>query len=212
MRHFSHLIAIEKDHRLIPTLQKRCPNAKIYEMDFLLFPNSELCSYIESLAPILLFSNIPYQYTAKFLTIFTQWSHLFSEAVILIQKEVADKLLAPYPSSYLTALIQSKAKITKIKKVPKESFYPKPQVESTLVHLSWLDWDRKKWESYRSFLSLLFERKRKQLFSSLRKKYPAPLIESLLQKNKHKRDIRAENIKVEQLITLFCSLDKLINT
>lgn len=202
-REYSKVIAIEKDRDLIPILEQRIPGLELFEMDFLDFPDSHLPEKIEQLGKISLFSNIPYKYTSSFLTLFCRYFFLFSEAVIMIQKEVAEKLLSKRANLSISAKVQAAAEVKKICDVPGSAFYPPPRVESTILYLEWKEWLKHDWNAFETFIDQLFLHKRKQLGGMLRKIYPDSPTQSLLKKASLKESDRAHQLTPDQLVALF---------
>lgn len=81
-------------------------------------------------------ANIPYYITAKILRKFLETDYQPTKIVLLVQKEVAQRIVAkPGKMSLLSVSVQyfSEPKIVQI--VPQNSFYPAPKVESAIIEL-----------------------------------------------------------------------------
>jgi 16S rRNA (adenine1518-N6/adenine1519-N6)-dimethyltransferase len=120
-----------------------------------------------------LIGNLPYYITAplieKALT-----PPLPRLAVFLVQKEVADRLVAsPGSRTYggLSVGVQSVAQVERLFVVRAGAFHPPPKVDSAVVRLTPLAEPLVRWDAraaFRAFVSGVFGQRRKQLIRSLR--------------------------------------------
>lgn len=123
-----HYYAIEKDHILCARLSeemKELPHAEIRCGDAMKQDWPEFDVMV---------SNIPYNISTSFTM--RLLSERFSRAVIMYQKEFAERLLAsPHTKNYgrLTVYAYMRASIEKIADVPPTAFDPKPEVASSIV-------------------------------------------------------------------------------
>ena len=134
------LTAVEKDARFIPVLREefspygekfKLVHADILDADFsvLLKGNRSKWKVI---------SNLPYYITAPILLKLTAARNLFSEAVLTMQKEVAQRLAAfPGTKHYgrLTLAVRYGAEVTPGFDIPKSCFTPAPEVDSSVLKL-----------------------------------------------------------------------------
>jgi len=90
----------------------------------------------EKLKPLVLLANLPYQITFPLFYRFAQHAHLFIEAVVMIQEEPAQKLVAKRGKSYspTTLFLQHYFAFKLLEKVEPKAFTPPPKVHSRLVH------------------------------------------------------------------------------
>ena len=131
-------IVIEKDNDLASNI------AEIFK-DQLNIINDDVLNVDEnSLASekITVFGNLPYNISTEILS---RWiinlknDFWFDRLVLMFQKEVADRIIANFNSSYygrLTILSNWKLNIEKICDIKPESFSPKPKIESSLLVFS----------------------------------------------------------------------------
>lgn len=90
----------------------------------------------EQYKPWILLANLPYQITYPILRVLHRNRHLLQEGVIMIQEEVAEKILKTsgrgygYPSLFFQRYFEWK----KLSKVLPGAFYPPPKVVSRLLH------------------------------------------------------------------------------
>ena len=130
------LFVIEKDNDLSINLNQNYKDQlTIINDDVLNFNEKKLSS--EKLS---VFGNLPYNISTEILC---KWiinlddNFWFSELILMFQKEVADRILAKFNTSKygrLSVLSNWKLNITKVCDIAPNSFYPKPKVESSLLH------------------------------------------------------------------------------
>ena len=130
------LFVIEKDNDLSINLNENFKDQlTIINDDVLNFDEKKLSS--EKLS---VFGNLPYNISTEILC---KWiinlddNFWFSELILMFQKEVADRILAKFNTSKygrLSVLSNWKLNIKKICDIAPNSFYPKPKVESSLLH------------------------------------------------------------------------------
>ena len=130
------LLALELDRDLLPPLRQRFadrPQVEIVQADALTFDFDQLPT------PITVVANLPYGTAVAILTrLLSQRSRLRC-AVIMLQREVAERLYAtPGTKAYgsLTLLTQWYATVDKGFHVPPTAFAPPPKVMSTVVRLT----------------------------------------------------------------------------
>ncbi len=126
------LTAVELDTRLYPYLHKTLapfPGARLVEGDALNFTPTEL-----EPEPYKLVANIPYYITSAILRHFLESEHRPQRVVLMVQKEVAQRIIAKPPEMSLLAVsVQyfGRARIHAI--VPAGAFYPAPKVDSAIL-------------------------------------------------------------------------------
>ncbi|HJP82949.1 MAG TPA: 16S rRNA (adenine(1518)-N(6)/adenine(1519)-N(6))-dimethyltransferase RsmA [Fimbriimonadaceae bacterium] len=127
-------LAIELDDRMIDALRESAPETVVFKEDAL---KADLGDRLRSLPePRGLVSNIPYYITGPLLTKFAEARTGYDVAVLMMQKEVADRVLAGAKASArgsLSVYLQSQFEIEKVIAVPSGAFLPPPKVESTVL-------------------------------------------------------------------------------
>lgn len=104
----------------------------ILDLDFSIFQEH---------APWILLANLPYQVTFPILHLLQRNRHLLQEGVIMVQEEVAQKILKTsgkgygFPSLFFQRYFSWK----KMDKVPPGAFYPPPKIYSRLLHFKPLE-------------------------------------------------------------------------
>jgi 16S rRNA (adenine1518-N6/adenine1519-N6)-dimethyltransferase len=128
----ARVIAIEKDRRLIEPLResfKEAPNVNIIEADILEFDVASLKP--ESYKVV---ANIPYYLTSHLIRLMLEQWPSPSRAVLMVQDEVARRMMARPPDMNLLALsVQLYAKPSVVMRVSRGSFRPVPDVDSAVV-------------------------------------------------------------------------------
>jgi 16S rRNA (adenine1518-N6/adenine1519-N6)-dimethyltransferase len=168
------LIAIELDREMAPRLREQFAQqeqVKIVEQDVLRVDFEALRAGDERLAVI---GNLPYYITSEILLRLFRFHAAIDRAVIMIQREVADRVAAePGTRDYgmLSATAQMYARVEKLLTLPPEDFSPPPEVHSTVLRLTMAPrWEelRVDPEGFQAFLRLCFAQKRKTLGKNLR--------------------------------------------
>ncbi len=130
------VIAIEKDHRLIPLLQetfaKEIEEKKLFltEGDILAF---DIATLEIAKSQYKLVANIPYYITGAILEKFLSARHQPSSAVVLVQKEVAERIAREKKESMLSLSVKVYGEPKYIKTVPAGAFSPPPEVDSAIL-------------------------------------------------------------------------------
>jgi 16S rRNA (adenine1518-N6/adenine1519-N6)-dimethyltransferase len=141
-RRAQRLIAIELDRELAPYLKEHFANqtnVEVLQQDILKtdFSAEPIAGSVGE--KLLVVGNLPYYITSGILL------HLFAahaaieRAVIMVQREVADRVAArPGTSDYglLSATTQLYARVEKLFTLPPSAFSPPPQVHSTVLRLT----------------------------------------------------------------------------
>ncbi len=130
----ARLIAIEKDQQLIEGLKK---SPDLSGLEFVLGDALEILSaQTRGMASFKIVGNIPYYLTGHLLRIIGELEALPERCVFMVQREVADRVVAQPPDmSRLAASIQFWAEPTIIIRVPRKDFVPQPKVDSAVILL-----------------------------------------------------------------------------
>lgn len=132
LRQFEQVIAVEYDQRLAHNLPASFPgkNLTVINQDFLTFDlNTAPTPYVVA-------GNIPYYITSPIIQLLLTAENHPTRIVLLIQKEVAERIAAePGEHTYLSLLVQNRAKVTLGPVVEKELFTPPPKVDSQIIIL-----------------------------------------------------------------------------
>ena len=130
------LIAIEKDNNLFIKLKKDFENSN----NFKLINNDILkCINFISEKNVIVFGNLPYNISTQILAnliLIKKWPPWYSNLIFMFQKEVAERIIAKKNTPQygrLSILSNWRLEIIKHFNISKNSFYPKPKVDSTLL-------------------------------------------------------------------------------
>ncbi|MFA6980653.1 MAG: 16S rRNA (adenine(1518)-N(6)/adenine(1519)-N(6))-dimethyltransferase RsmA [Ignavibacteriaceae bacterium] len=132
--------AVEIDTRVTADLQTRFPFIKIIQSDFLKF---DLQSLSESVGKKLrIVGNIPYNITSPILFKLIESRKFVADAVLMMQLEVAQRILSkPNSKEYgiLSSFLNAYTKPELLFKVSPNVFYPKPKVFSAVMRFSLIE-------------------------------------------------------------------------
>jgi 16S rRNA (adenine1518-N6/adenine1519-N6)-dimethyltransferase len=218
------LIAVELDRVLAAQLRLQFGmyrNVEVIEADILavdidsLFgpkpglgrPGIEL-----KLEPVKVVGNLPYYITSDILLRLFEFSRYFESIVIMVQREVADRIAAePGSRDYgmLAATAHLHARVEKPFTVPPDAFSPPPKVFSAVLRLT-MDPQQQRLgvggDGFIDFLRLSFAQKRKTLWNNLKGSYDEGQLKRALAQAKVKPTARAETLSVETSAAIYRAL------
>lgn len=164
----NRLIAIEFDEKLFNNLQDKYnqnKDVKIINQDILKFNFSEISE------PYKIVANIPYYLTSNLLRILSEINNGPDRAVLLVQKEVAERINSKDGQhSKLSVFIQNVYKTSLGPTVTADNFTPPPKVDSRVIILNKREQPAVPGNLKKEFSSAVragFSEKRKKLRSSL---------------------------------------------
>lgn len=215
------LVAVELDSALYQSLQqkfKSCPNILLLEGDILSIDLPQaLADYPQWQSLNKVVANIPYYITGPILqkllgTIAEPTTPPFEQIVLLIQKEVAERLCARPGSKIFGALSvrsQYLAKCEFIATVPAKAFYPAPKVDSAIVRLTprLFSPPASHPKQFEQLVKLGFGAKRKMLRNNLKSVVDSDRLTVLLESLQIDPQARAESLSIEQWVALSNALD-----
>jgi 16S rRNA (adenine1518-N6/adenine1519-N6)-dimethyltransferase len=223
------LIAVELDRVLAAQLRLRFgmfSNVEVIEADILSIDFDSLFGPKPGLRrpgiefkpePVKVVGNLPYFITSDILLRLFDYAKYFETVVILVQREVADRIAAePGSRDYglLSATAQLHARVEKLFTLPPAAFAPPPKVHSAALRLTMqprekelgLDGDSNIKDGFVDFLRLSFAQKRKTLWNNLKSNYPEPRLRAALAQAGVKPAARAETLSLERSAALFRAL------
>lgn len=175
------LVAIEFDQNLIPLLSDKfnsSPNFKLIQNDALV---ADFCDAILPAIQARVVANLPYNVATAILQRLIEQRHCLTELVVMLQREVVDRITAPPGTAergYLSVFVQAYCEVEKLFDVPPTSFRPAPKVWSSVIkltlrpgHLGMRD-EKLLWQ----VVSAGFAQRRKTMLNNLRNA-PNPLQE-----------------------------------
>ena len=191
--------AYEIDDELRPVLEDRLSPFENVVLKFEDFLKSDLSEVPDGFKYV---SNIPYGITGPIIEKILK-ENRFTEAYLMVQREVAQRIVSkPGKRSfgYMSAIVQTFCDVEKIMDVSRSNFVPNPEVDSTVVKLTWkgINVD---FEPYSEFLSKLFMKKRKTIRNNLRSMFENP--DEILKKLGIDPKIRPEDLRIDEILKLY---------
>lgn len=216
------VVAVEIDKSLIPLLKSNLKdyenvsiiNADFMELDF----NIILNEFPAPRAYIKVVANLPYYITSPIINILLQNPYV-SEMTLMVQKEVAERIVAtPGSRDYgiLTLACNYFADTEMIMIVSKDCFFPKPKVDSAVVHfkkhpvganLRRGEFHEPDYDQLFKLIKASFAQRRKKLLNSLTNAgYDKDTVAHALSELGFDENVRAENLSLndyKHLLTFF---------
>ncbi len=204
------VLAVELDKKIVEVLEtiilsKGVKNIKLFTADILKARGSNF----SKLGPYKVVSNLPYNISSVFLRKFLSLASKPELMVLMLQKEVVDRIMAQAPKMNLLALsVQFYAEVEKIMDVPADNFYPAPQVDSAVIKIIPNKKRLATYEEEKKFFKILrigFSSKRKMLKNNLASALSLNLkdIEKILIELNLNSNIRAESLKISDWLKLY---------
>lgn len=131
------LVSVEYDRKLIPILNKIVDTQNKFKLlagDILKIKDEQLVEALGTKTDFKIVANLPYEISGAFLKRFLTSELKPLLMVLMLQKEVGERLIAkPGQMNLLALQAQLYSKVQIIQTVSKQCFYPAPQVESVIV-------------------------------------------------------------------------------
>ena len=194
LKHADHVAAIELDSELAAHVRDRWPEVELIEGNALEVDWSQW-------GPGVLTGNLPYYIATPIISRYVRMPGLLSQAVFLIQKEVAERITAKPGTrdyGYFSVECQLLAKADYLFSVAPGAFRPPPKVDSAAIRLTPKPERPEDIDGFLSFVSICFRQKRKTLRNNLRGAYDNP----------PEITRRAEELTVDEFVDLYRQLGK----
>jgi len=219
-----HVIGIEADSgivRLHEEQQDLPDNVHLRHQDILKTDLNELAE--QSGGRLHIVANLPYSISTPFLFRLFMHAEIMQSAVIMLQKEVAERLLAqPGTKEYgvPTVLLAACAEVSMLMRVKPEEFHPRPKVDSAVVRLTFFPQSERiknlepvAPQQLRKVVNAAFGQRRKTLLNALhggglsldKEQIGKAITNCGLQPS-----IRAERLSIENFIALSKALENLV--
>jgi len=184
-----HVLAVEKDARLVDWLTDRLKkaglnNVTLLREDILKLDWESLREHFGARIPVI--GNLPYNISSPILEKMCQNPQWMGRAVLMFQKEVAQRLTATSGNKAygaLTLLVQYHAQVFSLLKVQKGSFFPVPKVDSMVICLDFeTPYPQRAIHEafFRKVVKGAFAHRRKTISNSLKDAMPDRAPESIL--------------------------------
>lgn len=218
------VLAFEIDQRLIPVLKETLqpyPNVVIINQDILSADlTTTLNQHFDGKHQLKVVANLPYYITTPIMMHLLQVQLPFACMVMMMQKEVAQRLTAaPGTKAYgsLSVSVQTLTNAQIVFNVPRTVFFPQPNVDSAIVRLvprqqPLVALDEQK--QFSKFVKGCFAKRRKSLWNNLLNMYgkqptTKEKLQQVLTANDIDPQIRAERLDVNQFVKLYHALQSL---
>ena len=168
------VIAIEFDRDLVGRLQHQFADFNTFELFNLDALSVDFSSLINGQTAKLV-ANLPYNISTPILQRLMGQRHLFSELVLMFQREVVARITAPpggKERGFLSVLVENAFDTERLFDVPPEAFRPRPKVWSSVVRLTPKASTIFNEPLFRRIASMSFASKRKTLLNNLKPSLP----------------------------------------
>lgn len=205
--------AVERDRDLLPVLTTHFADdiaagkLLLHEADGARF---DLGTVFSTVNKGVLVGNLPYHLTSSIVLRALSQSTLLVGAVFLVQKEVADRLVA-VPNNkvygFITVVLKLAFNLKKIANVDRGAFWPVPKVDSAIIQLTAADNGISRVNDIGAlivFVREIFQKRRKKLSTILAGTIDRASLVAL----GIDPDLRPENLAPEQFLQLFLAISK----
>lgn len=210
---YRKVVAIEIDRGLIPILDKTLAefdNVTVINEDVMKIDLHDLVEKYSNGMPVSVCANLPYYITTPILMYLLESGVKFSSITVMVQNEVASRLVAKAGSSdygAITAILGYYGTAKKLFKVSAGCFMPAPKVDSAVVRIdlyrepAYKPLDEK---LFRNTIKAAFEMRRKTLQNAISAKlgFDKELITRAILSVGHPADVRGERLSTEDFVKL----------
>ena len=205
---YKRVVAVEIDKGLIPVLAKTLgeyDNVTVINADIM---ETDIAALVEEYSggmPVSVCANLPYYITTPILMRLLESGVRFSSITVMVQNEVASRLVAPAGKSdygAITAVLGYYGVARKLFKVSAGCFVPAPKVDSAVVRIDLYKepiYTPRDERFFRDLIKAAFEMRRKTLTNAINAKFPS------IEKAKIAEALKTmgldENIRGERLST-----------
>ncbi len=168
----ARVIALEIDPRMVEWLSglpDLPPQVEVREQDML---KADLCGLAPGIKPIVM-GNLPYNISTQLLIRLIDQRHCIRKAVLMFQKEVAQRLTARVGTKEygtLTVLLDYCATVERLMEISPGSFRPRPRVDSWVVKITFHPPEKevKNFTLFKKIIKKTFQKRRKKILNALK--------------------------------------------
>lgn len=180
------VIAVEFDAKLAPVLQEKFGSSENFRLVMADALTTDFCAEIRPASKARLVANLPYNISTAILQRLIAQRECLDEMVLMLQKEVVERVLAPAGTSdrgFISVLVETYCETEKLFDVAPGAFRPPPKVWSSVMRIRFRprttnDTDEELlWET----VSAGFAQKRKTILNNLR--HASGRLQELLKRN-----------------------------
>jgi len=208
------VIALEVDKRLVPPLRSELAasgvaNVEVLEQDIRRIDLDALAN--AGKRKLIVAGNLPFSISSQILIALIRNREAVSSAVLMFQKELAQRLEAkPHTKAYgrLTVLLQYCSHIGRVCDVPSKAFFPKPGVDSRVLSLRFHDTYSKGCADEAFLFNVVkaaFGKRRKTLKNAIAKSeltIASAAASRILRENDIDPNRRAETLSIQEFVKL----------
>ena len=207
----TNVLCYEIDEQMVEHLNELNYNISIINDDFLKRNlNKDFKNIFDNSNNITLVANLPYYITTPILLKVLEETTRIDKMIVMMQTEVAKRLCGkPSTKDYnaLSVLIQYFTNPRIIFNVSPKSFFPEPNVESSVVMIEKKEEPLLEVENLDFFLKFnrnIFAQRRKTLYNNIQKayNYDKGLIKKIIKENNLDESVRSEELDVSQIVKL----------
>lgn len=207
----TNVLCYEIDGQMVEHLNELNYNISIINDDFLKRNlNKDFKNIFDNSNNITLVANLPYYITTPILLKVLEETTRIDKMIVMMQTEVAKRLCGkPSTKDYnaLSVLIQYFTNPRIIFNVSPKSFFPEPNVESSVVMIEKKEEPLLEVENLDFFLKFnrnIFAQRRKTLYNNIQKayNYDKELIKKIIKENNLDESVRSEELDVSQIVKL----------
>lgn len=208
----ANVVVVEKDDRMIPVLSETFAT-EIENKQLTIREGDILTTDLEKIVQgknYTVVANIPYYITGEILRLFLEHTHQPKSMTLLVQKEVAERIVArDKKESILSLSVKAFGTPSIISIVKKGSFFPIPNVDSAIIHIAHISKEALGGVSSEHFFTVVktgFSHKRKILISNLKELYTKDTLSRAFAELSLSEDVRGEDLDVSVWINLASKL------
>jgi 16S rRNA (adenine1518-N6/adenine1519-N6)-dimethyltransferase len=208
------VVAVELDPALADLVESRFDKeqVRVIRRDARHVSNAELLHALGDPASYKVVANIPYGITSDTIVKFLREAPLPTSMTLMVQREVADRIIASPPDmSALAVTVQCLSDAKKIANVPAGAFLPPPKVDSAVIHITMKAAASVPDPVVEEALRLAhaaFTERRKQLRNTLTRLYPENRLNTAISEAGSRLEERPERLTAAQWIALARALTR----
>lgn len=213
------VLSVEIDQQFVGILSQTLEaqdNIEIYPGDILEVDLDRIIEEKLGGGPVKVVANLPYNITTPILARLLENSYNIDSITVMIQKEVADRIVSTEKDKdygALSVFANFYANTEIILRVPNTVFIPRPKVESAVVQLKLKeDLPKVNKEIFFSLVKSAFGKRRKTILNSMTTGYldlSKEELKGILEKLDLKENLRAENLSIENYAAISQEIEKL---
>ena len=144
-RRAARLVAVEKDAQLLDLLRtelavQQLANVELVHQDILTLDIREVFGHGQARGVVI--GNLPYNISSQIIVQLIAARACLQRALLMLQKEMAQRLIAPPGTKdygRLSVMLQYCAEVAVVAEAPAGMFYPRPKVDSQVIHVHFRD-------------------------------------------------------------------------